>query len=41
MGFQITPEEYVDYIVLAGEEIEKNGEYVTELDARQETGTTG
>lgn len=34
MGFQITPEEYVDYIVLAGEEIEKNGEYVTELDAK-------
>ena len=34
MGFQITPKEYVDYIILAGEEIEKNGEYVTALDAK-------
>ncbi len=34
MGFQITPKEYVDYLVLAGEEIEKNGDYVTALDAK-------
>lgn len=34
MGFQITPAEYVDYLILAGEEIEKNGEYVTALDAK-------
>ncbi len=34
MGFQITPKEYVDYIVLAGEEIERNGDYVTALDAK-------
>lgn len=34
MGFQITPKEYVDYLVLAGEEIEKNGDYVTVLDAK-------
>lgn len=34
MGFQITPKEYVDYLVLAGKEIEKNGDYVTALDAK-------
>lgn len=30
----MTPAEYVDYIVLTADEIEKNGEYVTALDAK-------
>lgn len=34
MAFIMTPSEYVDYLVLASVEIEKNGEYVTALDAK-------
>lgn len=34
MGFSITAADYADYLVLAGEEIKRNGEYVTALDAK-------
>lgn len=34
MGFRLTPAEYVDYIVVTANEIERNGDYVTALDAK-------
>ncbi|NCE63781.1 dihydroxyacetone kinase subunit L [Pseudoflavonifractor sp. 524-17] len=34
MAFSMTSAEYVDYLVLAGREIEQNGDYVTALDAK-------
>lgn len=34
MRFRLTPAEYVDYIVVTANEIERNGDYVTALDAK-------